>query len=95
VLAADCAPFAYAGFHQDFLSGHAVVIGCPKLDDLESYRQKLVQILHRARVNSLTVVHMEVPCCFGLVHIAKQVVAACGRDIPFKEVVVGIKGGVS
>ncbi len=92
ILAADCVPFAYAGFHRDFLKGHALVIGCPKLDDFEAHQSKLAAILGHSGVRSLTVVHMEVPCCFGLVHMAEQAIKASGQDIPFREVTIGVKG---
>ena len=92
LLAADCVPFAYAGFHQDFLREHALLVACPKLDDYEAHQQKLIQILRQSGVKSLTVVHMEVPCCFGLVHMAKQAIALSGKDIPFKELAVGVRG---
>ena len=94
LLAADCVPFAYAGFHQDFLREHALLVACPKLDDYEAHQQKLIQILRQSGVKSLTVVHMEVPCCFGLVHMAKQAIALSGKDIPFKELTVGVRGEV-
>jgi len=92
LLAADCAPFAYPSFHQDFLKDHALVIACPKLDDFEAHLSKLTQILHHAEPKSLTVVHMEVPCCFGLVHMARQAILASGKDIPLKEITLGVKG---
>ena len=92
VLAADCVPFAYAGFHQEFLKDHALVVACPKLDDFEAHQNKFTQILHHSKPKSLTVVNMEVPCCFGLVHMARQAITASGRDIPLKEVTIGIKG---
>jgi len=94
VLAADCVPFAYAGFHQDFLRNHSLLVACPKLDDLQAHLKKLTDILSHSPVKSLTVVHMEVPCCFGLVHMARQAVQLSGKDIPFKEVTVSIKGDV-
>jgi len=92
LLAADCVPFAYAGFHQDFLLDHALVVACPKLDDFEAHLDKLTQILRQSEPKSLTVVHMEVPCCFGLVHMAKQAILASGKNTPFKEITVGVKG---
>ena len=95
VLAADCAPFAYAGFHQDFLKGHALLVACPKLDDFQAHQMKLNEILHQSAVKSLTVVRMEVPCCSGLVHLAKQAISASGKDIPLTEVVIGIRGEVN
>ena len=92
LLTADCVPFAYPGFHQEFLQDHALTVACPKLDDFEGHLSKLTQILQHAGPRSLTVVHMEVPCCFGLVHMAKQAILASGKDIPFKEITIGVKG---
>ena len=92
VLAADCVPFAYAGFHQDFLKDRALVVACPKLDDFQAHQSKLTEILYHSGIKSLTVVHMEVPCCSGLVHMAKQAILASGQDIPLKEITIGIKG---
>ncbi len=92
VIAADCAPFAYADFHRDFLKGKAVVVGCPKLDDLDYYREKLTAILSQSDVNSVTVLHMEVPCCFGIVMAAREAVQASGKDIPLKTVTITVRG---
>lgn len=92
VLAADCVPFAYAGFHQDFLRGRALLVACPKLDDFTAHQKKLTEILLHSTVKSLTVVHMEVPCCSGLAYMAKQAIHLSGKDIPFKEINIGIRG---
>ena len=94
VLAADCVPFAYAGFHQDFLKDHSLLIACPKLDDFPAHLEKLTDILKYSSLKSLTVVRMEVPCCSGLVYMARQAIQLSGQDIPFKEVTVSIKGGL-
>lgn len=92
VLAADCVPFAYPEFHRDFLKNRALLVACPKLDDYQAHLQKLIAILREADVNSLRVVHMEVPCCSGLVHMAQQAIAASGKDVPFSEVTIGVQG---
>jgi NAD-dependent dihydropyrimidine dehydrogenase PreA subunit len=94
LLVADCVPFAYAGFHQHFLRDHTLVVACPKLDDFQAHQEKLTRLLHQAEVKSITVLHMEVPCCSGLVHMAKQATRLSGRRIPLKEVTIGIKGDV-
>jgi Fe-S-cluster-containing hydrogenase component 2 len=94
VLAADCVPFAYAGFHQDFLRNHSLLVACPKLDDFPAHLVKLTSILRQSDVKSLTVVHMEVPCCSGLTHMAQQALKLSGKDIPFREVTIGIKGDI-
>ena len=92
MLTADCVPFAYAGFHRDFIRDHALSVACPKLDDFQSHLKKLTEILNRSSVKSLTVVHMEVSCCSGLVHMAEQAIKLSGKNIPLKEVTIGIKG---
>jgi len=92
VLTADCVPFAYAGFHRDFLRNHSLLIACPRLDDFQAHLKKLTDILRHSSVTSLTVVHMEVPCCSGLVYMVKQAMHLSGKDVPFKEVTVSIKG---
>jgi len=92
MLVADCVPFAYAGFHHDFLKGHAVLVACPKLDDFQAHLKKLTELLRYAEVKSLTVMIMEVPCCSGLAQMAKQAIQLSGKDIPFKEVTIGVKG---
>ncbi len=92
LLAADCVPFAYADFHKDFLQGKALLIGCPKLDDGQAYLAKLTEMLKINDIQSLTVLHMEVPCCSGLVMIARQALAGSGREIPLKTVRIGVQG---
>lgn len=94
VLVADCVPFAYPNFHTDFLKGKAIAIGCPKLDDVDTYVDKVTQILKNSDIKSLKVIHMEVPCCYGLVHIAKEALNKSGKKIPFEAVIIGIKGEV-
>ncbi|HRY28941.1 MAG TPA: 4Fe-4S binding protein [Elusimicrobiota bacterium] len=91
VFAADCAPFGYAGFHQDFLKGKVVAIGCPKLDDVEAYLDKVTRIFE-AGPRSVTVVHMEVPCCFGLVRLVREAQARSGKKIPVETAVIGVRG---
>lgn len=95
VVAADCTAFAYGNFHNDFIKGRAIVIACPKLDDgQEIYVEKLQALIEDAKVNTLTVVTMEVPCCGGLLAMVKQAAGASKRKVPVKSVVVGIQGGV-
>ena len=94
VIAADCVPFAYANFHQEFLKGDgkALAIGCPKLDDTGAYLQKLTQIVALNRPKSITIVNMEVPCCFGLVRLVQQAIQQAGIDVPVTVSTISIKG---
>lgn len=94
LIAADCVPFAYPDFHRDFLKGKAVVVGCPKLDDIQLYREKLIAIFKENTIKSVTVSFMEVPCCFGLVKATEDAIEASGKDIPFKKVKIGIRGEI-
>jgi NAD-dependent dihydropyrimidine dehydrogenase PreA subunit len=95
VLTADCVPFAYAGFHRDFLGENkALLVACPKLDDFQAHQVKLNEVLKQSGIKSLTVVHMEVPCCSGLVHMAKQAILASGNVIPFADVTIGVQGDI-
>ena len=92
LLIADCVPFAYADFHRDFLSGKSVAVACPKLDDTQAHLDKLVLILRKSTIKSITVARMEVPCCSGLTAIARQALEVSQKDIPLKEVIIGIRG---
>jgi len=95
VLAADCAAFAMGNFHLRFLKGKSVAIACPKLDsNKDSYIQKLTSMISDTKINSLTVVMMEVPCCGGLLHMAQTARTNAGRNIPIKQAIVGIQGEV-
>lgn len=94
LLAADCVPFAYNRFHEDFLAGKALLIGCPKLDDGQAYLEKLTAILRQNAIRRLTVLHMEVPCCSALVMLAKRAIADSGRAVPLETVRIGIGGEV-
>lgn len=95
VLAADCSAFAAGDFHQRFLADRALAIACPKLDTRqESYVEKLVGMIDHARIRSLRVVIMEVPCCGGLVRLAQTAAAAARRRIPITVTVLGTRGDV-
>jgi NAD-dependent dihydropyrimidine dehydrogenase PreA subunit len=92
LIAADCVPFAYADFHGDLLKGKALLVGCPKLDDIAYYKEKISEILNTSSIKSITYAHMEVPCCSGLIGIIEEAIVESGKKAPFKEVVIGIKG---
>ena len=95
VLAADCAAFAMGNFHAHFLKGKSIAIACPKLDsNKESYVEKLTAMISDTKINSLTVVIMEVPCCGGLLQMAKIARDQAGRNVPIKRAVISIQGEV-
>ncbi len=95
VLAADCAAFAMGNFHAKYLRGKSLAIACPKLDtNKESYIQKLTSMIADTKINSLNVVMMEVPCCGGLLQMAKMARDNAGRNIPVKQVIISVQGEV-
>lgn len=95
LLVADCVPFAMGDFHSRFLRGRSIVVGCPKLDDARFYIEKLAEILKANKLKSLTVLHMEVPCCHGLTHIAREAIAQSGVAMGFEDVTIDLQGSVS
>lgn len=92
LIAADCVPFAYADFHRDFIKDKVLVIGCPKLDDSEFYIEKLANILKLNDIKSLTIVNMEVPCCFGLQRITEDAIKKSGKIIPLRQTIITTRG---
>jgi len=94
LIAADCTPVAYPNFHQDFLKGKVVMVGCPKFDDVQGYIQKLTDIFKTNDIKSITSLVMEVPCCSGLPMIIKNAMEAAGKDIPTEEVVISARGEI-
>jgi Pyruvate/2-oxoacid:ferredoxin oxidoreductase delta subunit len=94
LITADCVPFALPDFHQGFLAGRSLLIGCPKLDDTELYRHKLTQIFIQNDLQSVEVLYMEVPCCFGLAHLVRLAVQESGKDIPVKITKIGMGGAI-
>jgi NAD-dependent dihydropyrimidine dehydrogenase PreA subunit len=95
VLAADCVAFSLGDFHDRFLKGKSLAIACPKLDSgLDEYIEKIRRFADEARINTLTVVIMQVPCCRGLVQVAQAGLQKAVRKVPLKVVIVGIKGEI-
>lgn len=94
LIAADCVPFAFADFHRRFISGRAVLVGCPKLDDAGYYLDKLTEMFSSSGIRSLTVVYMEVPCCGGLVRLVTRALSDSGADIPLRLVRIGVNGDI-
>ncbi len=94
MLVADCVPFAMSDFHNTLLKGKAIAIACPKLDETGSYVQKLADILTTANPKSLTVVHMEVPCCGGLGRMAQAAVELTGSNLQIKDITISLRGEI-
>ena len=94
LVAADCAPFAAGDFHVRYLSGKAVVCGCPKFDDLEEYVSRLAAILKENDVKDITIVNMEVPCCQGLIEAVRRAFEASGKRLPVSICTLGPQGQV-
>lgn len=95
LIAADCVAFAMGNFHSKLLKGKVLVMFCPKLDqDLAVYQEKLTEIFRTKNIRSVTVAHMQVPCCFGTRALVERALAASGKDIPLNVRIVSIEGQI-
>ena len=94
VIAADCVPFTYPAFHEKFLTGKVLLIGCPKLDNVDLYEDKLAQIFRQNRIKELNIVYMEVPCCRGLIPMVQNALLQSGAKVPVKINQISIKGEI-
>lgn len=93
LIAADCTGYAYANFHQDFMQGKTVLIGCPKLDATD-YSEKLAEILRQNEIQQITVTRMEVPCCGGMEYAVKKALEKSGKSIPCHVVTISLQGEI-
>ena len=95
LLTADCVGYALGGFHPDFLKGKSIAIACPKLDEGQDiYQEKIKSWIDDAKINTLTVMIMQVPCCMGLLNLAQQAARQAKRKVPIKYIVAGIQGEI-
>ena len=94
LIIADCAALAYTSMHEDFLEGKAAVIVCPKFEDYQQNVQKLSQMFQVNYIKDVSVLHMEVPCCHGLVRAVAQSILNTGMNIPLRVFEIGVKGNI-
>jgi hypothetical protein len=95
LLSADCVAYAAGGFHPNYLQGKSLAIACPKLDEGQDvYIEKIKALFDEARINTLTVMIMEVPCCGGLLNLVIQAARQAARKVPVKCMVVGLQGDI-
>lgn len=95
LLSADCVAYSVGDFHKDYLKGKSLAIACPKLDGgQDEYVEKIKSLIDDAKINTLTVMIMQVPCCHGLVALAQEVQSKAKRKIPIKSIVVSLQGDI-
>lgn len=95
VLTADCVAYALGNYHGGYLKGRSIAIACPKLDDgQEEYVEKIKAWFDDAKINTLTVMMMQVPCCRGLLALATQAASQAKRKVPIKYIIVGLQGEI-
>ncbi len=94
LVAADCTPVAYPNFHQDFVKGRVVLVGCPKFDNADEYIQRFAEIFNSAKIKSVTIVVMEVPCCNGLPMIVDKGMKIAGKEVPMEIVMISTRGEI-
>jgi len=95
LISADCVGSSHPNFHDEVLKDRVLIIACPKLDDVDHYAEKLTELFRENEPKSVLVAHMTVPCCFGLVQVVQQAIAASGKPIPFAQVTIGLDGKVA
>ena len=93
LIAADCTAYAYANFHEDFMKGKIVLVGCPKLDSID-YSEKLEEIIRSNNITEVTIVRMEVPCCGGLEMAVKKALQNSGKFIPWQVATISVDGKI-
>ena len=94
LIAADCAAYAYANFHAEFIRDKVTIIGCPKLDSVD-YSEKLTEIIRCNDIRSITIVRMEVPCCGGIEMAAKKALQASGKFLPWRVITISTDGSLT
>lgn len=95
LLTADCVAYALGNYHNAYLKGKSLAIACPKLDEGQDvYVEKIKSWIDDAKINTLTVLIMQVPCCRGLLALAQQAAQQATRKVPVKYVVVGLQGDI-
>ncbi|MCL4493051.1 MAG: 4Fe-4S ferredoxin [Nitrospirae bacterium] len=95
LLSADCVAYALGDFHTDYLKGKSLAIACPKLDaEQEIYVEKIKSLIEDAKINTLTILIMQVPCCSGLLRLAEVAAQSANRKVPIKYIIVGLQGEI-
>ncbi|HHV65284.1 MAG TPA: 4Fe-4S binding protein [Peptococcaceae bacterium] len=94
LIAADCTAYAYASFHEKFMKDRITLIGCPKLDDLEYYTEKIAEIIKFNNPTSVKVVRMEVPCCTGIARAVKDAMLLAQTVVPYSEIIINAQGQI-
>jgi NAD-dependent dihydropyrimidine dehydrogenase PreA subunit len=94
LVLADCVPAAYSDLHQKLIKGRAVMMGCPKFDDIEMYIDKIAKICRHGGIKRLTTVIMDVPCCSGLHAAVRKARETAGADIPLAEIIIDRRGNI-
>lgn len=95
LLAADCVAFSMGNFHSRYLKGKSLAIACPKLDHgTDIYIEKLTAMIEAAKLNTITIMMMEVPCCGGLLQMVKAAQAEASRKVPVKQMIISLSGDI-
>lgn len=95
LIAADCVPFAFPDFHRRFLKDRILVVFCPKLDHtISEYVEKLTEVFRTQNIQSVTLVHMEVPCCFGVERVVSKALELAGKNVIIKDYTISVKGEI-
>ncbi|MCI5131922.1 MAG: 4Fe-4S ferredoxin [Candidatus Electrothrix sp. EH2] len=94
LIAADCTTVTYSALQENFIKGRVVMMGCPKFDDQQLYADRFTELFKTRKLNSVTVLIMEVPCCSAILQIVKTAYKEAGAAVPVRQVVVSTQGRI-
>ncbi|MCI5145026.1 MAG: 4Fe-4S dicluster domain-containing protein [Candidatus Electrothrix sp. AR3] len=92
LIAADCTTIAYGSLQENFLRGRKVMMGCPKFDDQQLYVERFTELFATRKLNSVTVLIMEVPCCSAMLQIVRKAYDQAKASVPVRQVIVSTQG---
>jgi Fe-S-cluster-containing hydrogenase component 2 len=94
LVAADCTAVSYPDVNRNFVKGRVVMMGCPKFDDAPMYVGRFTEIFQQRKINSVTILIMEVPCCSAMLQIIKKARDDAGSSVPVRQVVISTQGNI-
>lgn len=68
------------------------MMGCPKFDDQQLYVHRFTELFKTRKLNSVTILIMEVPCCSAMLQIVKKAYKDAEAEVPVRQAVVSTQG---
>lgn len=94
LVVADCTAISYPDINRNFVKDRVVMMGCPKFDDAPMYVGRFTEMFKQRKINSVTIMIMEVPCCSAMLEIIKKARVDAGSSVPVRQVVISTQGKI-